>query len=411
MYLCCSKFVTLRLKYYNDPIYGFISIPTPLISTLIQEPVVQRLRRIHQMGLSCYVYTGATHTRFEHALGAMHLMSKTLECLQIKGTHISDLEKEAALIAILLHDVGHGPFSHALEGVFSEGFSHEELSLQLMEQLNEKYENKLDTAIQMFKGVYDRPFFNQLIASQLDMDRLDYLKRDSFYSGVTEGNINTDRIIAMLRVHDDKLMVEEKGIYSIEKFLLARRLMYWSVYLHKTSFAAEEVLKRIFKRVKHLLHQGDEVTLSPALRYFLKDTHKNDQQKHILTHFSSLDDIDVLSLVKVGVSHADTVLSSLCLSVLDRKLPKIKVTAKPFKTKDIQDIKHLFSQSKKHNIKEVDYFVFEGKMENRAYSHQRSPIEIIDKKGRVRELSKLTDQSNLQALTKPVTKYYLCYPK
>ena len=363
------------------------------------------------MGLSHYVYTGATHSRFEHALGAMHLMSKALDCLKRKGTLISKTESEAALIAILLHDLGHGPFSHALEGVFSEGFSHEELSLQLMEHLNHQYDGQLAVAIEMFKGVYHRPFFNQLIASQLDMDRLDYLKRDSFYSGVTEGNINTDRIIAMLCVHQDKLMVEEKGIYSIEKFLLARRLMYWSVYLHKTSFAAEEVLKNIFKRVKFLLQDGFEVSLSPALRYFLEGAHRHDEQQQTLHHFSDLDDTDVFALIKSGVYHSDPVLSSLCVSILHRKFPRIRVTIKPPKPKKIQEKKSLFLESKTHKADCVDYFVFHGTMENRAYNQQQFPIEILDKKGHVHELSKLTDQSNLQALTKPVTKYYLCYPK
>jgi len=401
----------LRLKYYNDPIYGFISIPTPLISALIQEPVVQRLRRIHQMGLSYYVYTGATHSRFEHALGAMYLMSKTLDCLQQKGTLITDHEREAAQIAILLHDLGHGPFSHALEGIFSEGFSHEEISLSMMEKLNAQYEGKLETAIEMFKAVYHRPFFNQLIASQLDMDRLDYLKRDSFYSGVTEGNINSERIIAMLCVHNDVLMVEEKGIYSIEKFLLARRLMYWSVYLHKTSFAAEEVLKRIFKRAKHLINKGFEVELSPALHYFLSGAYSKDQVEQALNHFSSLDDIDVMSMIKSGVTHDDLVFSTLCTSILDRKLPKIRVTQSPPSSKKIQEKKELLNQSKMFKSSDADYFIFDGQIENRGYNRQQSPIHVLDNNGDVRELSALTDDSNLVALTKPVTKYYFCYPK
>jgi HD superfamily phosphohydrolase len=401
----------LRLKYYNDPIYGFISIPTPLISALIQEPVVQRLRRIHQMGLSYYVYTGATHSRFEHALGAMHLMSKTLHCLQQKGTLITDHEKEAAQIAILLHDLGHGPFSHALEGIFSEGFLHEDISLSLMEKLNLQYEGKLDTAIKMFKAVYHRPFFNQLIASQLDMDRLDYLKRDSFYSGVTEGNINSERIIAMLCVHDDVLMVEEKGIYSIEKFLLARRLMYWSVYLHKTSFAAEEVLKRIFKRAKYLINKGLNVELSPSLHYFLSGAYSKDQVEQALTQFSSLDDVDVMSMIKSGVNHTDHVFSTLCSSILHRKLPKIKVTQTPPSSKNIEAKKELLSRSKMFQLEDLDYFVFNGQIKNRGYNRQQSPIHILDNMGVIRELSVLTDDSNLAALTKPVTKYYFCYPK
>lgn len=401
----------MRLKYYNDPIYGFISIPTPFISALIQEPVVQRLRRIHQMGLSYYVYTGATHSRFEHALGAMHLMSKTLDCLQQKGTIITDHEKEAAQIAILLHDLGHGPFSHALEGILTEGFSHEDISLSLMEKLNLQYEGKLGTAIEMFKADYHRPFFNQLIASQLDMDRLDYLKRDSFYSGVTEGNINSERIIAMLCVHDDTLMVEEKGIYSIEKFLLARRLMYWSVYLHKTSFAAEEVLKRIFKRAKHLISKGVQIELTPALHYFLSGAYSKNQPEQNLHEFSSLDDIDVMAMIKSGLTHSDLVFSTLCASILHRKLPKIKVTQSPPSAKNVDAKKALLTQSKMFLIDDIDYFVFNGQIENRGYNRQQSPIHILDNQGVIRELSALTDDSNLVALTKPVTKYYFCYPK
>jgi HD superfamily phosphohydrolase len=400
----------LRLKNYNDPIYGFISIPTPFISTIIQEPVFQRLRRIQQMGLSHYVFNGATHHRFAHALGAMHLMHKTLEILISKGTPISESEREAAMIAILLHDLGHGPFSHALEGVLVENVPHEFWSLSLMKILNDKYDGKLSLAIQMFEGKYKRSFFNQLISSQLDMDRLDYLKRDSFYSGVTEGNISTDRIIAMLRVYQDKLVVEEKGMYSIEKFLLARRLMYWSVYLHKTSYVAEEVLKRIILRARELLQNGDTIQASTDLLYFLS-TSRSSLLEVELKHFAAIDDVDVWAMIKAGVNHHDTVYSALCEKVLNRRLPKIEVSNVPFSTDFIEKQKDIAVAKLGISTQEVTYFVFDGKMKNMAYNFEQSPIILIKKNGVTKELLAGSDESNLKMLTKAVTKYYCCYPK
>jgi HD superfamily phosphohydrolase len=400
----------LRLKIYNDPIYGFISIPTPFISTIIQEPVFQRLRRIQQMGLSHYVFNGATHHRFAHALGAMHLMHKTLEILISKGTPISESEREAAMIAILLHDLGHGPFSHALEGVLVENVPHEFWSLSLMKILNDKYDGKLSLAIQMFEGKYKRSFFNQLISSQLDMDRLDYLKRDSFYSGVTEGNISTDRIIAMLRVYQDKLVVEEKGMYSIEKFLLARRLMYWSVYLHKTSYVAEEVLKRIILRARELLQNGDTIQASTDLLYFLS-TSRSSLLEVELKHFAAIDDVDVWAMIKAGVNHHDTVYSALCEKVLNRRLPKIEVSNVPFSTDFIEKQKDIAVAKLGISTQEVTYFVFDGKMKNMAYNFEQSPIILIKKNGVTKELLAGSDESNLKMLTKAVTKYYCCYPK
>ena len=400
----------MRLKNYNDPIYGFISIPTPFISTIIQEPVFQRLRRIQQMGLSHYVFNGATHHRFAHALGAMHLMRKTLEILISKGTPISESEREAAMIAILLHDLGHGPFSHALEGVLIENVSHEFWSLSLMKMLNDKYDGKLSLAIQMFEGKYKRPFFNQLISSQLDMDRLDYLKRDSFYSGVTEGNISTDRIIAMLRVHQDELVVEEKGMYSIEKFLLARRLMYWSVYLHKTSYVAEEVLKRIIMRARDLLKNGDTIEASTDILYFLSPTRPSKLEID-MKHYAAIDDVDVLSLIKAGVNHHDPVYSALSEMILNRRLPKIKVSDEPFSSNFIEKQKKKAESELGISVKKLSYFVFDGKVKNMAYSLEQSPIILIDKNGVTKELLAGSDESNLKMLTKAVTKYYCCYPK
>ncbi|MBN10314.1 MAG: phosphohydrolase [Flavobacteriaceae bacterium] len=400
----------MRLKNYNDPIYGFISIPTPFISTIIQEPVFQRLRRIQQMGLSHYVFNGATHHRFAHALGAMHLMHKTLEILTSKGTPISESEREAAMIAILLHDLGHGPFSHALEGVLVENVPHEFWSLSMMKILNDKYDGKLSLAIQMFEGKYKRSFFNQLISSQLDMDRLDYLKRDSFYSGVTEGNISTDRIIAMLRVYQDKLVVEEKGMYSIEKFLLARRLMYWSVYLHKTSYVAEEVLKRIILRARELLQNGDTIQASTDLLYFLS-TSRSSLLEVEMKHFAAIDDVDVWAMIKAGVDHHDPVYSALCEKVLNRRLPKIEVSNVPFSTDFIEKQKDIAVAKLGISTQEVTYFVFDGKMKNMAYNFEQSPIILIQKNGVTKELLAGSDESNLKMLTKAVTKYYCCYPK
>ena len=400
----------MRLKNYNDPIYGFISIPTPFISTIIQEPVFQRLRRIQQMGLSNYVFNGATHHRFAHALGAMHLMRKTLEILTSKGTPISESEREAAMIAILLHDLGHGPFSHALEGVLIENVPHEFWSLSLMKMLNDKYDGKLSLAIQMFEGKYKRPFFNQLISSQLDMDRLDYLKRDSFYSGVTEGNISTDRIIAMLRVHQDELVVEEKGMYSIEKFLLARRLMYWSVYLHKTSYVAEEVLKRIILRARELLQNGETIKVSTDILYFLSAT-SSSKLEIDMKYYAAIDDMDVFSMIKAGVNHHDSVYSTLCAMILNRCLPKIEVSNEPFPLYFIEKQKIKALSKLGISAQEVSYFVFDGKMKNMAYNLEQSPIVLIDKKGVTKELLAGSDESNLKMLTKAVTKYYCCYPK
>lgn len=400
----------MRLKNYNDPIYGFISIPTPFIYTLIQEPVFQRLRRIQQMGLSHYVFSGATHHRFAHALGAMHLMHKALNVLEDKGIAISPEEKEAAMISILLHDIGHGPFSHALEGILIENVSHETLSLALMKALNQKHNGKLSMAIDMFTNTYKRPFFNQLISSQLDMDRLDYLKRDSFYSGVTEGNISTDRIIAMLMVHDDQLVVEEKGIYSIEKFLLARRLMYWSVYLHKTSYVAEEVLKRIILRARELLNQGTAIDASADLLYFISASHSSVDQID-MDHYTAIDDVDILSMVKAGVKHSDPVYASLCNMVLTRRLPKIKVNNEPFSSDFIEKKKNRAKTKFDISPENISYFVFDGVMKNMAYNLEQSPILLIDKKGNTKELLAGSDQSNLKMLTKAVMKYYCCYPK
>lgn len=401
-----------KLKIFNDPIYGFITIPNELIFDLIEHPYFQRLRRISQMGLSYLVYPGAHHTRFHHALGCMHLMKKAIQVLQFKQIEISEEEENGLLIAILLHDIGHGPFSHAMENSIVNGISHEYISLQFMEALNEEFDGALNLAIQIFKGDYHRKFMNQLISGQLDMDRLDYLKRDSFYTGVSEGNINSERIISMLNVVNDQLVVEEKGIYSVEKFLVARRLMYWQVYLHKTSLAAEQLLIRILKRAKELHYSSHKLHANKALSYFLNHEigiHEFDSS--VLDVFSNLDDIDILSAMKVWSQEKDFVISELCQMLLNRNLLKIKVKNKTVKN----DVKegHLQNLMDTHKLsrKEAEYFVFTGVIENQAYNLDRQNIHILMKTGKIRDVTRASDQFNLKALSKPVTKYYMCYPK
>ena len=401
-----------KLKIFNDPIYGFITIPNELIFDLIEHPYFQRLRRISQMGLSYLVYPGAHHTRFHHALGCMHLMKKAIQVLQFKQIEISEEEENGLLIAILLHDIGHGPFSHAMENSIVNGISHEYISLQFMEALNEEFDGGLSMAIQIFKGDYHRKFMNQLISGQLDMDRLDYLKRDSFYTGVSEGNINSERIISMLNVVEDQLVVEEKGIYSVEKFLVARRLMYWQVYLHKTSLAAEQLLIRILKRAKELHHCSHKLHANSALSYFLdQEIGIHEFDSSVLDVFSNLDDIDILSAMKLWSQEEDFVISELCQMLLNRNLLKIKVKNKSVKN----DIKegHLQKLMDTHKLsrKEAEYFVFTGVIENQAYNLDRQNIHILMKTGKIRDVTKASDQFNLKALSKPVTKYYMCYPK
>ena len=401
-----------KLKIFNDPIYGFITIPNELIFDLIEHPYFQRLRRISQMGLSYLVYPGAHHTRFHHALGCMHLMKKAIHVLRFKNVEISKEEENGLLIAILLHDIGHGPFSHAMEHSIVNGVSHEYISLKFMEALNKEFDGALSLAIDIFKGDYPRKFMNQLIADQLDMDRLDYLKRDSFYTGVSEGNINSERIITMLNVVDDTLVLEEKGIYSIEKFLVARRLMYWQVYLHKTSLAAEQLLIRILKRAKELHHSSYKLHANKSLLYFLDHQVGIAQfDSEVLQVFSKLDDIDILSAMKVWSEEEDFVLSHLCRMLLNRNLLKIKVRKKSVKN-SLKET-HLQNLMTTYNLSraEAEYFVFTGVIENQAYNLDAHNIHILMKTGKIKDVTKASDQFNLKALSKPVTKYYMCYPK
>ncbi|MEL4308417.1 HD domain-containing protein [Joostella sp. CR20] len=401
-----------KLKIFNDPIYGFITIPNEQIFDLIEHRYFQRLRRISQMGLSYLVYPGAHHTRFHHAIGCMHLMQKAIQVLRFKGVDISEEESKALLSAILLHDIGHGPFSHAMEHSIVNGVSHEYISLQFMETLNKEFNGTLTLAIKIFKGEYHRKFMNQLISGQLDMDRADYLKRDSFYTGVSEGNINSERIISMLNVVDDQLVVEEKGIYSVEKFLVARRLMYWQVYLHKTSLAAEQLLIKVLQRVKELHQKGESLHASSALAFFLdNEIGKSDFNEQILETFSRLDDVDILSAMKEWQYHKDFVLSNLCKILLERDLLKIKFKKKPIKALKIQT--HIEEFIKEYNVteEEAKYFVFSGLVENQAYNLDKQNIHILMKSGKIVDVTKASDQFNLKALSKPVTKYYMCYPK
>jgi len=401
-----------KLKIFNDPIYGFITIPNTLIYDLIQHPYFQRLRRISQMGLTYLVYPGAHHTRFHHALGCMHLMQKAIQTLRFKAVEISEDEENALLIAILLHDIGHGPFSHAMEQSIVEEVHHEQLSLLFMEQLNKEFDGKLSLAIQIFKEQYHRKFMLQLVSSQLDMDRMDYLRRDSFYSGVAEGNINSERLIQMMNVQDDVLVIEEKGIYSVEKFLMARRLMYWQAYLHKTSVVSEIILMNILKRAKELTEKGVILNCSEPLQFFLshKISLENFDAK-ILQTFSYLDDFDVMSAIKNWQFNDDFVLSSLSKMIINRDLLKIQMMDYKPKKESLLHFRNKFNIKYNLTDKETDYFVFKGKIKNQAYNKESEPIRILKKDGIVEDVAQASDQLSLKALSKPVTKYFICYPK
>ncbi len=401
-----------KLKIINDPIYGFITIPNTLIYDLIQHPYFQRLRRISQMGLSYLVYPGAHHTRFHHALGCMHVMQKAIETLRFKGVTISNDEENGLLIAILLHDIGHGPFSHAMENSIVEDVHHEEISLLFMNKLNEEFNDKLNLAIQIFQGKYHRKFMYQLISSQLDMDRMDYLKRDSFYSGVAEGNINSDRLIQMMNVQDDFLVIEEKGIYSVEKFLVARRLMYWQAYLHKTSVVAEIILMNILKRAKELTQNGVILESSKPLQFFLQNKISfEDFNYSVLETFSLLDDYDVMSAIKNWQFHDDFVLSSLSNMIINRDLLKIKLSEEKPNKSNLIELRKKLQNHYSITEKECEYFVFKGKLKNQAYSKSSEPIRIVKKDKTIEDVLEASDQLNLKALSKPVTKYYICFPK
>jgi HD superfamily phosphohydrolase len=403
-----------KLKNFNDPVYGFVSIPCNLVYDIIAHPFFQRLRRIKQLGLSNYVYPGAQHTRFQHVIGAMSLTQDAVGTLKQKGIIISVAEEEAVFAAILLHDIGHGPFSHTLENVLIADLPHEKLSLHLMQLMNVDLGGKLDLAIQIFTNQYHRKFLHQLVSSQLDMDRLDYLRRDSFFSGVQEGVVGQDRIIKMLNVADDELVVDEKGIYSIEKFLIARRLMYWQVYLHKTVVAAESVLIKTMQRAFELIGSGQNLFAAPSLAYFLQNRMRGEaflNTPEAILQYTLLDDDDIMSAIKVWSKHPDPVLSRLATILKDRLLPKVVLNNEPFGLNQIQELKQKVSAMYGISLADTDYFVYTDSVKNRAYNLENFNIKILFKDGSLKDITLASDQYNIEALTKSVTKYYLCYPK
>ena len=401
-------------KIINDPVFGFINIPKGLLYDIVRHPLLQRLTRIKQVGLSSVVYPGAQHTRFQHSLGAFHLMSEAITQLTSKGNFIFDSEAEAVQAAILLHDIGHGPFSHVLEDTIVQGVSHEEISLMLMERMNKEMNGQLSLAIQIFKDEYPKRFLHQLVSGQLDMDRLDYLRRDSFYTGVTEGNIGSARIIKMLDVADDRLVIESKGIYSIENFLTARRLMYWQVYLHKTSVAYERMLISTLLRAKELASQGVELFASPALHFFLyndinhTEFHNNPD---CLENFIQLDDNDIWTALKVWSNHPDKVLSTLSLGMINRNIFKVENSAEPIGEDRIKELTLQISQQLGITLSEANYFVSTPSIEKNMYDPADDSIDIIYKDGTIKNIAEASDMLNISLLSKKVKKYYLCYQR
>lgn len=409
-----------KKKIFNDPVYGFIYIPYDIVFDLIEHPYFQRLRRIKQLGLTHLVYPGALHTRFHHALGAMHLMTQAIDVLRSKGHEITEEEAISVTIAILLHDIGHGPFSHSLERNIIKGLSHEKLSLMFMKKLNHEFNGKLSMAIEIFTNKYPKTFLHQLVSSQLDVDRLDYLKRDCFYTGVSEGEIGNDRIIKMLNIVDDNLVVEHKGIHSIENFLIARKLMYWQVYYHKAVVAAELLVINILKRAKELAETGVELFSTPALHLFLYNKIDltrvcdsdvlDDYTSYMLDNFAELDDNDIISAIKVWTKSEDKVLALLCKNLINRNLFKIEIQSNPFADEYIDQIK----QKARENllIKDgIDYFVNIKTIENDIYNESDEKINILFKNGTLLDICDSSDQFNIAVLTSPVRKYFLYYPK
>ncbi len=404
--------VSNKKKIINDPIYGFITFPDEFIYDIIQHPYFQRLRRIKQLALTYYVYPGAHHTRFHHAVGAMNLMSKSLDIIEKKGVELSKEEKLGAILAILLHDIGHGPFSHTLEHTIVKGISHEDLSLMFMKKLNEEFDGKLDLCIEIFTNSHPKKFLHQLVSSQLDMDRLDYLKRDSFYTGVSEGVIGSERIIKMLNVKDGELVVEEKGIYSIENFIVARRIMYWQVYLHKTVLSAEILLEKILERARYLVQNGKELFASPCLHFFLSNKITMDHfqnQESTLDIFAQLDDYDVLGAIKVWMDEDDKTLSILSTMLINRNLPKVEISNTPVTEERIKELMH--EAQEKYGIQEEDskYFVYTDDLVNNAYDLNSGSINILMKDGSKVDLVAASDNFTLSTFSFPVQKYLLSY--
>lgn len=403
-----------KKKIINDPVYGFLTIPHPLLFDLLQHPYFQRLRRIKQVGMTYQVYPGAMHSRYNHALGAMHLMQQAIQQLRGKGQEITEEEALGVLVAILLHDIGHGPFSHALEYLFIADVRHEEISLRMMEHINKEWNGQLDTAIAIFTNQYPKRFLHQLVSSQLDMDRLDYLTRDSFFTGVSEGVVSWDRIIHMLDVRNDNLVVEEKGIYSIEKFIVARRLMYWQVYLHKTVLAAEFRMMQIMRRARELATRGEKLFGTPELLYFLEAAPGRDafeQDPSLIDRFAQLDDHDLFSAIKVWAKHPDFVLSQLCHGLMYRQLNRVSLQNEAFDAALIESLKEQIVQRYGVLPQEVGYFLQSGTVTNDAYLPEKDIILILRKDGSLKEVTELSDNFNLKALSQTVVKHYLSVPK
>ncbi len=405
--------LTNKRKIFNDPVYGFISISSELIFDIIEHPYFQRLRRIKQLGLTHMVYPGALHTRFHHSLGAMYLMQRAIAELRSKGHEISGDEALGAEIAILLHDIGHGPYSHALEHAIVDGVSHEELSLVFMNRLNWSFEGQLSTALEIFEKKYPKQFLNKMVSSQLDMDRLDYLKRDSFFTGVAEGVINFERLLNMLNILGDELVIEAKGIYSVEKFITARRLMYWQVYLHKTVLAAEYMMMRLLKRAKYLSMGGEKLFASPALSFFLnrKTSLSDFYDNRVIREFSELDDYDVFGAMKVWKNHPDKVLSFLSKGLVNRRLFRIELQNQPFGEDYVRNIRLKTMNKYQLTEEESIYYIISDSTSNYAYQPGNDQIEILFRDGSVKNIGEATEELNISLLSKPITKYFLCYPK
>jgi HD superfamily phosphohydrolase len=405
--------MTNKRKIFNDPVYGFVSVPSDLIYDLIEHPFFQRLRRIKQLGMAEYVYPGALHTRFHHALGAMHLMGQALQVLQSKGHHLSDAEIEAAQIAILLHDIGHGPFSHVLEYTILNDVHHEHISALLMEKLNQQFGGQLNLAIEMFNGTYQREFFHQLISSQLDMDRMDYLNRDCFFTGVAEGTIGVDRIIKMLNVVDNQLVVEEKGVLSVENFLNARRLMYWQVYLHKTSICTEVMLIQIISRAREIIKNGQKLFVTPSFSLFLEEQISLEAfqtNEKYLQAFTEIDDYDIWACVKTWQHHSDKILATICKDLLNRKLYKVKISNFPIEDSFINHLKAALLE-KGVQEDELKYFITEGDVSNKGYISGDETINILTKNKNIIDIADASDLPTIKALSNIVKKYYVCWGK
>ena len=401
-------------KIINDPVFGFIKIPKGLLYDIVEHPLFQRLNRINQLGLASVVYPGARHTRFQHSLGAFHLTSEAILNLQQKGIFIFESEAEAVEAAILMHDIGHGPFSHVLENTLIHGISHEEISLMMMEKINKALNGQLNLAISIFKGNYPKNFLHQLISSQLDMDRLDYLRRDSFYTGVTEGNIGSARIIKMLNVIDDSLVVEQKGIYSLENYLTTRRLMYWQVYLHRTCVAYEKVLVNMLNRAKQLVRQGHDVFASPALHYFLcndVDASWFSNHPETLAHYEELDDSDIWSAMKAWKHDSDKILSTLATDMLDRRIFKVEVHEDPIPQQRIDEIQQDIARRMDIPLEDAHYLMSINTIQKDMYNVEDDSITILYKSGEIKDISEASELLNVQLLSKKIRKYYLCYQR